>query len=87
MRHLGKKRLLKLKLKLSEPATVTIRLLAGKKLKFVRGLTINRRKAGTFTALLSLKHVAKRTYTLRISARDPQGLQSLVITRTLKVVR
>jgi hypothetical protein len=87
LRHLGKKRLLKLKLKLSEPATVTIRLLAGKKLKLVRGLTINRHKAGTFTALLSLKHVARRTYILRISARDPQGLQSLVITRRLKVVR
>ena len=87
LRHLGKKRLLKLKLRLSEPATVTIRLLAGKKLKLVRGLTINRRKAGTFTALLSLKHVARRTYTLRISARDPQGLRSVVITRTLKVVR
>ena len=87
LRHLGKKRLLKLQLKLSEPATVTIRLLAGKKLKAVRGLTINRHKAGTFTALLSLKHLARRTYTLRISARDPQGLQSLVITRRLKVVR
>ena len=87
VRHLGKKRLLKLQLKLSEPATVTIRLLAGKKLKAVRGLTINRHKAGTFTALLSLKHLARRTYTLRISARDPQGLQSLVITRRLKVVR
>ena len=81
LRHLGKKRLLKLKLNLSEPAMVTIRLLAGKKLKLVRGLTINRHKAGTFTALLSLKHVARRTYTLRISARDPQGAQSLVITR------
>ena len=87
LRHLGKNRLLKLKLNLSEPAKVTIRLLAGKKLKLVRGLTINRHKAGTFTALLSLKHVARRTYTLRISARDPQGAQSLVITRRLKVVR
>jgi hypothetical protein len=53
----------------------------------VRSLTINRHNAGTFTALLSLKRVARRTYTLRISARDPQGLQSLVITRRLKGVR
>jgi hypothetical protein len=43
------------------------------KLTVVRCLTITRRKAGAFTALLSLKHVAKRTYTLRISAKDPQA--------------
>jgi len=85
LRHLGKKRLLKLKLKLSEPARVTIRLLHKKRL--VRSLTIVRKKAGSFTAFLSLRGVARRTYKLTITAKDPQGLQSLSVTRTLRVKR
>jgi hypothetical protein len=36
--------------------------------------------------LLSLKHIKKRTYTLRISAIDPQGAKSIVVNRTLRVV-
>jgi hypothetical protein len=85
LRHLGKAKLLALKLKLSEPAKVTIRLL-GKKHKVVRSVTITRKQAGTFTAKLSLKHIAKRTYTLRISATDPQGAKSIVVDRALRVV-
>jgi hypothetical protein len=85
LHRLGKGKLLTVKLKLSEPAKVTISLL-GKKQRVVRSLTISRKKAGTFTALLSLKHIGKRTYTLRISARDAQGARSLVISRTLRVV-
>jgi hypothetical protein len=85
LRYLGKGKLLPVKLKLSEPARVTIRLLYRKKL--VRSLTVARTKAGTFTALLSLKGVARRTYALTISAKDPQGLQSLLITRSLRVQR
>ena len=52
----------------------------------VRSLTIARTQAGTFTARLSLKHLAKRTYTIRISARDPQGARSLLVTRTLRII-
>ena len=85
LRHLGKGKLLALKLKLSEPARVTIRLLYKKRL--VRSLTIARKKAGSFTAFLSLRGVARRTYKLTITAKDPQGLQSLSITRTLRVKR
>ena len=85
LRHLGKGKLLALKLKLSEPARVTIRLLYKKRL--VRSLTIARKKAGSFTAFLSLHGVARRTYKLTITAKDPQGLQSLSITRTLRVKR
>jgi hypothetical protein len=85
LRHLGRGKLLPLKLRLSEPARVTIRLLYHRKL--VRSLTIARKKAGSFTALLSLRGVARRTYTLTISAKDPQGLQARVITRSLKVKR
>jgi hypothetical protein len=85
LRHLGKGKLLALKLKLSEPARVTIRLLYKKRL--VRSLTIARKKAGSFTAYLSLHGVARRTYKLTISAKDPQGLQSLSVTQTLRVKR
>ena len=85
LRHLGKGKLLKLKLRLSEPAKVTIALI-GKKHRVVRSLTITRKQAGAFTVLLSLKHIAKRTYTLRIGAIDPQGARSLIVNRTLRVV-
>ena len=52
----------------------------------MRSLTISRKQAGTFTALLSLKHLPKRTYTIRISAQDAQGARSLLVTRTLRIV-
>jgi hypothetical protein len=86
LRRLGKGKLLRLKLGVSEPAQVTIQLV-GKHRKVVRSLTISRAKAGTFTALLSLKHIAARTYTLRVSAKDATGARSLVSSRSLKVVR
>jgi hypothetical protein len=81
----GKAKLLVLKIRLSEPAKVTIQLLNPKK-KAVRSLTVNRKKSGTFTAALSLKHITKRSYTLRISAKDAQGAVSVISSRTLKVV-
>jgi hypothetical protein len=81
----AKGHLLKLKLSVSKPAKVTIRLLAKKKV--VRSLTISRKKAGTFTAILSLKGVKPHAYTLRISAKDGTGLQSLAVTRALRVTR
>jgi len=85
LHRLGKGKLLRLKLGVSEPARVTIQLV-GKHRKVVRRLTIARAKAGTFTALLSLKHIAARTYTLRVSAKDVAGARSLVSSRSLKVV-
>jgi hypothetical protein len=72
-----------LKLSLSKPAKVTVRLLAKKKV--VRSLTITRKKAGTFTVVLSLKKLKPHAYTLRVSAKDAKGLRSLALTRTLHV--
>ena len=81
----AKGHLLKLKLNLSEPAKVTISVRSRKKV--VRALTVSRKKAGLFTVVLSLKNVAPHTYTLRVTAKDAQGLQSLAATRSLRVVR
>jgi hypothetical protein len=86
LHRLGKGKLLRLRLGVSEPAKVAIQLVTKQK-KVVRSLTISRAKAGRFTALLSLKHLATRTYTLRVSAKDATGARSLVVSRSLKVVR
>ena len=53
----------------------------------MRALTVSRKKAGLFTIRLSLKNVAPHKYTLRVTAKDAQGLQSLAATRSLRVVR
>jgi hypothetical protein len=85
LHRIAKRHTLKLKLRISKPARVTIGLLAKKRV--VRSLTVARTEAGTFSVLLSLKNLEHHSYTLRITATDARGVKSLPVTRTLRVVR
>jgi hypothetical protein len=85
LHRIAKRHTLKLRLSVSRPASVTIGLLARKKV--VRSMTVTRTKAGPFTVFLSLGHLKHRAYTLRITAKDTQGVKTLPVTRTLRVFR
>ncbi len=84
LHRLAKPRKLVLHLSVSERSTVTVQLLKGK--KQLKRLVTKRAGKGAFTLRLPLLGIKAGTYTVRITARDPQGL-ARIKTKSLHLVR
>ena len=84
LHRLAKPRKLVLHLSVSERSTVTVQLLKGK--KQLKRLVTKRAGKGAFTLRLPLLGVKAGTYTVRITARDPQGL-ARIKTKSLHLTR
>jgi hypothetical protein len=84
LHRLAKPRKLVLHLSVSERSTVTVQLLKGK--KQLKRLVTRRAGKGAFTVRLPLLGVKTGTYTVRITARDPQGL-ARIKSKSLHLVR
>src|SRR5881397_111480 len=75
-KKLGRGRLLRVQLTVSEPATITLDIL-NKKGHSLRQVTLNQTSAGSFEAQISLRH-AKGKLTLRVTATDVDGASAVV---------
>src|SRR5881397_337563 len=75
-KKLGRGRLLRVQLTVSEPATITLDIL-NKKGHSLQKVTLNQTSAGSFEAQISLRH-AKGKLTLRVTATDVDGASAVV---------
>ena len=75
-KQLGRGRLLRVQLTVSEPATITLDIL-NKKGQSLQKVTLNQTSAGSFEAQISLRH-AKGKLTLRVTATDVDGASAVV---------
>ena len=75
-KQLGRGRLLRVQLTVSEPATITLDIL-NKKGHSLQKVTLNQTSAGSFEAQISLRH-AKGKLTLRVTATDVDGASAVV---------
>jgi hypothetical protein len=87
LRKLGRTRVLDVPVQLSEPATVTIELLRGRrKIKVVRQVTAQA-PAGASVIPFSLKHVGTGRFSLRLVATDADGAASAPVVVQVRLKR